>query len=80
MKTLYWLTDDLILNDNPALSRACESEQLSRVYCLDPRWCSPGRHHLASMGPHRWRFLRQALSELASSVTSLGRSLEMVRE
>lgn len=75
MRTLYWLTQDLRLDDNPALMRAANSESLLMVYYVDPRWFTANRYHLPSMGRHRWQFLRAALAELAAELGRLGQTL-----
>jgi len=75
MRTLYWLTHDLRLDDNPALLRAANSDSLVMVYYADPRWFRAGRYHLASMGDHRWQLLRTALDELGSALEALGQTL-----
>lgn len=77
MRTLYWLTQDLRLDDNPALRRAANSDYLLIVYYVDPRWFRASRYQLASMGMHRWRFICAALDELAESLAGLGQQLEV---
>jgi deoxyribodipyrimidine photo-lyase len=75
MKTLYWVTNDLRLEDNPVLARASKSESLTIVYCVNPRWFSPFRYHLASLGSHRWNFLQESISDMNSSLLKLGQQL-----
>lgn len=62
--TLYWMTNDLRLDDNPALVRAAWSNRLLCVFCVDPRWFSAHRYHVSAMGEHRWQFLQQSLDNL----------------
>jgi deoxyribodipyrimidine photolyase len=37
MKTLYWLTQDLRLDDNPTLAHAAKTDALVLVFCVNPR-------------------------------------------
>lgn len=76
--TLYWLTQDLRVDDNAALVAAANSRTLLCVHCTDSRWFHPYRYHVASMGPHRWRFLQQALDDLEAALAS--RNQRLVRE
>lgn len=75
MKTLYWVTQDTRLDDNPALLRAAASDSLLIVYCVDPRWFAPRRYQLASVGSHRWNFLQESLCEFNRSLLPLGQRL-----
>ncbi|MFK7865086.1 MAG: deoxyribodipyrimidine photo-lyase, partial [Pseudohongiellaceae bacterium] len=75
MKTIYWLTHDLRLDDNPALVSASASDGLLIAYCVNPLWFSPYRYHLASMGNHRWNFLQESLTDLNRSLMELKQSL-----
>lgn len=69
--TLYWMTHDLRLDDNPALVRAAWSNRLLFVFCVDPRWFSAHRYHVSSMGDHRWQFLQQSLHNLNQQLKPL---------
>lgn len=80
MKTLYWLTNDLRLDDNPALNYAAKSESVMLATCINPLWFSPYRYHLPSMGVHRWNFLQESLSDLNSSLMEYGQKLEVLYE
>ena len=75
IKTLYWMTHDLRLDDNPALIRAAWSHRLLCVFCVDPRWFSPHRYHVSSMGDHRWKFLQQSLRDLNKQLAPLRQQL-----
>lgn len=75
--TLYWMTNDLRLDDNPALARAAWSRKLLMVYCVDSRWFKAHRYHVASMGSHRWRFLQQSLKSLDRALRDLGQHLRV---
>lgn len=78
MKTLYWFTHDLRLDDNPCLARCENSESLLLVYCVNPRWFSPFRYHLSSLGTHRWNFLQESITDLNRSLLELGQQLLVV--
>jgi deoxyribodipyrimidine photo-lyase len=78
MKTLCWLTHDLRLDDNPCLVRAAASESLLMVYCVNPRWFSPFRYHLPSLGTHRWNFLQESITDFNRSLLGLGQRLLVV--
>jgi deoxyribodipyrimidine photo-lyase len=71
-KTLYWLTKDLRIDDNAALIAAAKSDSLLCVYCIEPRWFSQYRFHTASMGAHRWQFIRQCLADLRVALATYG--------
>jgi len=75
--TLYWITNDLRLSDNPALLRASQSDALICVYCVDQRWFLPHRYHISSMGLHRWRYLNESLAELGRSLRDRGQYLDI---
>lgn len=75
--TLYWMTNDLRLDDNPALARAAWSRKLLMVYCVDSRWFKAHRYHVAAMGAHRWRFLQQSLKKLDQALRELGQHLRI---
>ncbi|ALO45839.1 DASH family cryptochrome [Pseudohongiella spirulinae] len=75
--SLYWLTSDLRLDDNPALVRAAQADSLICVYCIDQRWFKPHRYHVSSMGTHRWRFLRQSLDTMAEQLRIRGQFLQI---
>ena len=80
MNTLYWVTKDLRLDDNPTLQRAAISESLLIAYCVDPRWFSPYRFHVQSLGTHRWNFLQESLSQFNKALAPLGQSLAIYYE
>jgi len=80
MKTLYWVTKDLRLDDNPALQQAAKGESLLITYCVDPRWFSPYRYHVASLGTHRWNFLQESLSQFNKALACFGQSLVIYYE
>ncbi len=73
---LYWMTNDLRIDDNLALIRAsAQVKQLICVYIVDPAWFVPNRYGLKSMGEHRCRFLYNSLIELDQSLKPFGQRL-----
>ncbi len=77
MHTLYWLTRDLRVQDNPALLAAARSEQLLCVYVVEPRWFRQGRFQARPMGEKRWQFLWETLMALEESLGALGQRLHI---
>ncbi|MBC54614.1 MAG: deoxyribodipyrimidine photolyase [Gammaproteobacteria bacterium] len=75
LTTLYWFTQDLRLDDNPALTRAAQSDALLCVYCVNRRWFNPHRYHISAMGTHRWHFLQQSLDALSAALAGLNQHL-----
>lgn len=74
--TLYWMTHDLRLDDNPALLKAVEdSTELVCVYCLDNQWRQPDRYQCLPMGRHRRAFLQQSLLQLDHALALKGQRL-----
>lgn len=76
--TLYWLSRDLRLDDNPALLQAAQAQRLLCAYCVDAHEFRPHRYQTSSIGPHRWQFLQQALSDFNQSLLQLGQRLHIV--
>lgn len=75
MTTVYWLTRDLRLDDNPALQEAAKGAALVCVYMIDPRWFEPGPCGWSPMGPHRWAFTWRSLMALDAALNTLGQQL-----
>ena len=78
MSTLYWLTDDLRLRDNPALNAAAQDDALTILFCLDERRLKTDRFSNSRMGEHRWDFLRASLQDLHKSLVKLGQQLHIL--
>lgn len=73
---LYWLTQDLRLDDNLALHKASVNcDRLIIVFCLNPNEFSPNRYSLSGMSENRWRFLHQGLVCLQQQLAALGQQL-----
>ena len=79
MRTLYWMTNDLRLDDNAALSFAARSSELALVYVINPDWFVEGQYGLIPMGVHRWQFLQQSLADLSASLEGRGHRLNILR-
>ena len=79
MRTLYWITHDLRLDDNPALRVASQSSELAFVTVVNPDWFTEGRYGVASMGKLRWQFLQQSLADLSDSLARRGCVLHLLR-
>lgn len=78
MSTLYWLSDDLRLQDNPALAAAAQDDALAIIFCIDEQRFKTDRFGNRQMGSHRWRFLRESLLDLQHCLAELGQTLNLV--
>ncbi|MBZ2190142.1 DASH family cryptochrome [Alcanivorax sp. JB21] len=65
MTTLFWFRNDLRVDDNPALLRACADGRVVPVYCLER----------SRRGTHRQRFLCEALHDLHQQLRQRGSHL-----
>jgi len=75
---IYWFRNDLRLTDAPALAHAIQVAQrtgqtLLPVFCHTPNEAT--RWGFARMGPHRQRYLRATLDDLAAGLQALGSCL-----
>jgi len=77
MATLYLITDDLRVEDNPALNLAAKADRLAILYCVDNAQFKTDRFGCRGMGRHRWRFLRESLQDLNQSLAELGQVLHL---
>lgn len=75
--SLYWLTNDLRIDDNPALLRAANSDRLIIAYCVDTRELHPRRYHTAQLGQGRRQFLTQGLQALERALKPLKQNLTL---
>ena len=69
-KTLFWITNDLRTEDNPALNHALESEAILPVYVHDVEQAWP------IQGASAW-YLHHALAKLESAYRKLGLQLHL---
>jgi len=73
---LFLFTNDLRVDDHPALLKAIEScDSLVCVYCIDPALFSPGHFSHHPIGALRWQFLRESITSLASTLNTYGQQL-----
>jgi len=74
-RSLIWFRNDLRLHDNEALVKACQAEKVLPLFCFDPRQFSTTSFGFNKTGPHRTRFILEALQELRSGLQELGSDL-----
>jgi deoxyribodipyrimidine photo-lyase len=77
-RTLYWVTNDLRIDDNTALKLASKSEQLLCVYVVDRKWFTPNNFQSKHLGDHRWDFLQNCLTDFNQRLLKLGQQLCIV--
>lgn len=77
-RSLMWFTWDLRLDDNPALRLAAEADEMLCVFVVEEGWFQSRRYQYPQMGPHRWIFLQQSLSELNQRLQLHGQRLLVV--
>ncbi|MCS7466203.1 DASH family cryptochrome [Stieleria sp. ICT_E10.1] len=79
---LVWFRNDLRLHDHPPLVQACRDAQreggsVLPIYVLDPRSFAKTSFGFDRVGPHRIRFLRQALHDLSENLDAAGSRLHL---
>lgn len=72
---LYVFTNDLRLQDNPALAFAAEFKQLHLMTVVEQRWFKPNRYQTVPMGAKRWAFLQDGLIALSGQLKNQGQNL-----
>jgi deoxyribodipyrimidine photo-lyase len=77
-RTLYWVTNDLRVDDNIALNLASKSEQLLCVYVVDRKWFTPNNFLSKHLGDNRWEFLQHCLIDFNQRLLKLGQQLCIV--
>ena len=77
MKSLYWMTRDLRLHDNPALHAAAQGDQMLCVFVVEPHWFQTGRYQSRAMGAWRWHFLWQSLMALEQALKARSQRLHI---
>jgi deoxyribodipyrimidine photo-lyase len=74
--TLFWFSNDLRLDDNPALAFAASAASaLLCCYCHDPTLNEPGMFGTRRLGALRSHFLRQSLHQLSKNLQLGGQRL-----
>jgi cryptochrome len=75
VNSIYWFRKCLRLHDNPALIYALQNSQtVYPIFILDP-WFVKN----AKVGPNRWRFLIESLSDLNESLKKKNSRLLIVK-
>ena len=77
-RSLYWVTKDLRVSDNPALNLASQSDNLLCVYVVDKQWFETHHYQSKPLGSIRWQFLQDCLSDFNQSLLALGQQLYIV--
>ncbi len=79
MNTLYWFTDDLRVEDNPALFASSGDTALTCVYCIDDASFRTDRFGNKPIGRHRWQFLCETLGDLDRALSELGQTVNILK-
>jgi len=73
---LVWFNLDLRLIDNLTLVRAAEQcQQLVCCFVIDESWFKGNRYGLNGISQPRWRYIQQAIADLAASLQQHGQQL-----
>uniref|UniRef100_A0A7S3R4Y9 Photolyase/cryptochrome alpha/beta domain-containing protein n=1 Tax=Dunaliella tertiolecta TaxID=3047 RepID=A0A7S3R4Y9_DUNTE len=76
-RSILWFRKGLRLHDNPALRDACTgSAAVFPIFIIDPYFLQKSNN---KVGVNRYQFLLESLSDLNSSLTSLGSQLLVLR-
>ena len=78
-RSLYWVTNDLRINDNAALQLSSQSEALICVYIIDNKSFQINHFQSKPLGNKRWRFLQECLLDFNKSLNSLGQALHIIQ-
>ena len=74
-RCLHWFRNDLRLDDNLALAKSLEHEQIIPVYILDEHYWQKDRWGHIKTGPFRSSFLFESINDLKIEIEKLGGSL-----
>ena len=75
-RALYWFSNDLRLEDNPAVQTLCkEAEQACFVYVFNQQDFSLNRFQSRGLGQHRYAFILQCLADLKQQLATMGHEL-----
>ena len=78
---LFLFSNDLRLDDNPALALAAsEVDQLICLYCLDPKQPPSSLRAPSNLSAHRHQFLFASLNDLHNSLKQLDQGLMVANE
>ena len=78
MATLYLLSNDLRIKDNPSLIRAAKDDRLTIAYYINNELFLKDRYGCRGIGPDRWRFLAEALRDLDNRLSEFGQVLHLI--
>ena len=78
-RILYWLQNDLRIDDNPILNDLSQQQcELDLVFVINSAWFKSNNYQQKPYGVHKQRFLMQSLYELQESVLELGQTLHIL--
>lgn len=78
-RILYWLQNDLRIDDNPILSElATEQCALDIVFLINPHWFKNNNYQQKPYGVHKQQFLMQSLFELQQALIERGQTLHVL--
>ncbi len=81
MNNLIWFRNNLRVQDNNSLFKACKkSGKVIGVYCLDPRQFETNKHGFKLTEKFRAKFLLETLRELKNNLTALNIPLFIFHE
>ena len=73
---LFWFTNDLRIDDNPALHKAAsEVDTLICLYCVRPKSTFSDQQAPSKLSPNRQQFLFDSLVDLEKSLAEQGQPL-----
>ena len=74
--SLYWFTNDLRIDDNPALARAAiESDKLLCIFCVHPKAILSDKKAPSRLSRNRQQFLYESLVDLDKKLAEQGQQL-----
>lgn len=77
--SLVWFTNNLRVQDNSALLKACKKNQpLICVFFIDPLWQNRTQYGTHSLGAMRNTFLIESLAALAETLSQQGQRLHVI--
>jgi deoxyribodipyrimidine photo-lyase len=77
MRTLLLFGNDIRTYDSSILELASHAKSLHCLYIVDPNLFKQGRYQQPSLSPKRWMFLAEGLSDLNTSLNTLGQWLDI---
>ena len=78
-RILYWLQNDLRIDDNPILSELATGQcALDIVFVINPDWFKNNNYQQKPYGVHKQQFLMQSLFELQQALIEHGQTLHVL--